>query len=51
VLFGTDAPFDAQAGSYFIPRTVADIQGAIRDQTDRSAIFEGNATNVLGIEA
>jgi aminocarboxymuconate-semialdehyde decarboxylase len=51
VLFGTDAPFDAQGGSYFIPTTLADIEGAIGKETERSAIFEGNASRVLGIEA
>jgi aminocarboxymuconate-semialdehyde decarboxylase len=51
VLFGTDAPFDAQGGSYFIPRTIADIEGAIDNETDQRAMFEGNASKVLGIEA
>jgi aminocarboxymuconate-semialdehyde decarboxylase len=50
VLFGTDTPFDAQAGSYFIPRTTADIEGAIDADANRDAIFEGNARRVLGIE-
>jgi aminocarboxymuconate-semialdehyde decarboxylase len=51
VLFGTDAPFDTQGGTYFIPRTVADIEGAIGNEAERSAIFEGNVSKVLGIEA
>ena len=51
VLFGTDAPFDAQAGAYFIPRTIADIEGAIETETQQRAIFEGNASKLLGIEA
>ena len=50
VLFGTDTPFDAQAGSYFIPRTTADIEGAIDRKADRDAIFAGNARRILGIE-
>jgi aminocarboxymuconate-semialdehyde decarboxylase len=50
VLFGTDAPFDAQAGSYFIPRTTADIEGAIDNRADRDAIFENNARRILRIE-
>jgi len=49
VLFGTDAPFDAQAGSYFIPRTTADVEGAIETAADRDAIFHGNAQRVLQI--
>ena len=50
VLFGSDAPFDAQAGSYFIPRTTADVEGAIESAADRDAIFHGNARRVLGIQ-
>jgi aminocarboxymuconate-semialdehyde decarboxylase len=50
VLFGTDTPFDAQAGSYFIPRTTADIEAAIDNKADRDAIFEDNARRILGIE-
>jgi aminocarboxymuconate-semialdehyde decarboxylase len=50
VLFGTDTPFDAQAGSYFIPRTTADVEGAIDSTADREAIFEGNARRILRIE-
>jgi aminocarboxymuconate-semialdehyde decarboxylase len=49
VLFGSDAPFDAQAGSYFIPRTTADVEAAIESASDREAIFQGNARRVLGI--
>jgi aminocarboxymuconate-semialdehyde decarboxylase len=50
VLFGTDTPFDAQAGAYFIPRTIADVNGATDSAADRDAIFEGNARRVLGIK-
>jgi hypothetical protein len=42
--------FDAQAGSYLIPRTTADIEGAIESKGDRDAIFEGNSRRILGIE-
>ena len=49
VLFGTDAPFDAQGGAYFIPRTTSDIEGAIENETERSAIFQGNVRTLLGI--
>jgi aminocarboxymuconate-semialdehyde decarboxylase len=51
VLFGTDTPFDAQAGSYFIPRTTRDIEGAIDSPVDRDAIFAGNARRILGIDS
>jgi aminocarboxymuconate-semialdehyde decarboxylase len=50
VLFGTDTPFDAQAGSYFIPRATADVNGAIVSDSHRDAIFEGNARRILGIK-
>jgi aminocarboxymuconate-semialdehyde decarboxylase len=50
VLFGTDTPFDAQAGSYFIPRTAADIERTIDSRADRDAIFEGNSRRIVGIE-
>jgi aminocarboxymuconate-semialdehyde decarboxylase len=50
VLFGTDTPFDAQGGSYFISRTTADIEGAIDNKAERDAIFEHNARRILGIE-
>lgn len=50
VLFGTDAPFDAQAGSYFIPRTISDVQGAIDKESDQVAIFEDNARRILRLE-
>jgi predicted TIM-barrel fold metal-dependent hydrolase len=49
VLFGSDAPFDAQAGSYFIPRTTADVEGAIETAAEREAIFHLNAQRVLGL--
>jgi predicted TIM-barrel fold metal-dependent hydrolase len=49
VLFGSDAPFDAQGGSYFIPRTTADVGGAIETASAREEIFRGNAERVLGI--
>jgi aminocarboxymuconate-semialdehyde decarboxylase len=49
VLFGSDAPFDAQAGSYFIPRTTADVEDAVSTAADRAAIFAGNASRLLRI--
>jgi len=47
VLFASDTPFDGQAGSYFIPRTTLDVEGAIEVQADRDAIFYGNANRTL----
>jgi aminocarboxymuconate-semialdehyde decarboxylase len=50
VLFGTDTPFDGQAGSYFIPRTSADVEDTIDGMADREGVFEGNARRILGID-
>jgi aminocarboxymuconate-semialdehyde decarboxylase len=50
VLFGTDTPFDAQGGSYFIPRTTADVDHAVDSKANRDAIFEGNARRILGVD-
>jgi aminocarboxymuconate-semialdehyde decarboxylase len=47
VLFGTDTPFDAQAGTHFIPRTTADVEGAVDAAAQRNAIFDGNANRIL----
>jgi aminocarboxymuconate-semialdehyde decarboxylase len=51
VLFGTDTPFDTKGGAHFIPVTIADVEGAVKDEEARAAIFEGNARKVLGIRA
>jgi uncharacterized protein len=50
VLFGSDAPFDTEGGSYFIPRTISDIEDAVDDASVRSAIFQGNANRILGTD-
>jgi aminocarboxymuconate-semialdehyde decarboxylase len=50
VLFGTDAPFDTQGGSVFIPGTISDVEGAIDNNAERTAIFQGNVTKLLGLE-
>ena len=47
VLFGTDAPLDAHAGSHFISTTTSDLDGAIASAASRHAIFEGNAERIL----
>jgi hypothetical protein len=49
VLFGTDALFDAQGGSYCISRTISDIEEAIDSKPEQSAIFHLNVGNVLGM--
>jgi uncharacterized protein len=51
VLFGTDTPFDAQAGSYFIPRTISDVEFAVENEDIKAAVFEDNAKRILGVES
>ena len=50
VMFGSDAPFDTKGGSYFIPRTISDVDQAVADDTARAMIFQDNAKRILGIE-
>jgi uncharacterized protein len=47
VMFGSDAPFDTKGGSYFIPRTMADIEQAVAGESERAMIFELNAERIL----
>jgi predicted TIM-barrel fold metal-dependent hydrolase len=47
VMFGSDAPFDTKGGSYFIPRTIADVEEAVADENERAMIFERNAERIL----
>jgi aminocarboxymuconate-semialdehyde decarboxylase len=51
VLFGTDTPFDAQGGSYFIPRTARDLEGAVDSPADRDAIFQGNVRRIVELDS
>ncbi|HXO07903.1 MAG TPA: amidohydrolase family protein, partial [Solirubrobacteraceae bacterium] len=51
VMFGSDAPFDTKGGSYFIPRTVSDVEAAVADQTERAMIFHDNAQRILGLNS
>jgi aminocarboxymuconate-semialdehyde decarboxylase len=51
VLFGTDAPFDTEGGSYFIPTTISDVEGAVQDEGGRAVIFARNAARILGLSA
>ena len=50
-MFGSDAPFDTKGRSYFIPRTISDVEGAVADQAERALIFQDNAERILGIES
>ncbi|HTP23394.1 MAG TPA: amidohydrolase family protein [Solirubrobacteraceae bacterium] len=51
VMFGSDAPFDTKGGSYFIPATISDVEGAVADDAERAMIFHGNAQRILRIES
>lgn len=51
VLFGTDSPFDTKAGSHFIPITISDVEEAVRDESARAAIFEGNISRIISLNA
>lgn len=48
VLFGTDTPFDSQAGAHFIPATIADVERVVPSPAARAAVFAGNASRLLG---
>jgi uncharacterized protein len=51
VMFGSDAPFDTKGGSYFIPRTISDVEAAVTDEAERAMIFQDNAERILGIKS
>lgn len=47
VLFGSDFPFDNQAGRLFIQNAIDAVNGAGFDKDQKAAIFEGNARRLL----
>jgi len=49
VVFGSDYPFDGQAGISLIQRTIDAVERTGLDQAQRRAIYEGNARRVLGL--
>jgi aminocarboxymuconate-semialdehyde decarboxylase len=49
VLFGSDTPFDGAGGGKFIPATLSDIENALTDTDERTAVLEGNARRLLHI--
>jgi len=51
VMFGSDAPFDTKGGSYFIPATISDVEGAVPDDAARAMIFHDNARRIFRIES
>jgi aminocarboxymuconate-semialdehyde decarboxylase len=51
ILFGSDAPFDGQAGFYGAPRTIKAIEAMDIPEGDRNKIFEENARKLLRLPA
>lgn len=51
ILFGSDAPFDAQLGDYGIKRTIAAIEQMDIPAADKKKIFEDNARLLLRLPA
>jgi len=47
LLFGSDAPFDAQLGDYGIRRTIEAIERMEIPAADKKKIFEDNARKLL----
>ena len=47
ILFGSDAPFDSQAGFYGTPRTIEAIENMDIPADDKKKIFEENARKLL----
>jgi predicted TIM-barrel fold metal-dependent hydrolase len=51
VLFATDCPFDPEGGPMFIRETIAALDGLDLDDGERAAIYFGNASRMLKMEA
>jgi aminocarboxymuconate-semialdehyde decarboxylase len=51
VLFGSDSPFDPEKGPGYIRATIANIQEIGLSEADQDAVFRGNATRLLGLQA
>ncbi len=49
MLFASDMPFDPEYGRRFIRDTIADVDALEISESERDAIYEGNARRVLGI--
>jgi aminocarboxymuconate-semialdehyde decarboxylase len=47
LLFGTDAPFDAQLGDYGTKRTIQAVEQMAISEEDKKKIFESNARKLL----
>ena len=47
MLFGTDAPFDAQMGDYGTKRTIQAVKDMNISDAEKKMIFEGNARKLL----
>ena len=47
LLFGTDAPFDAQLGDYGTKRTIKAVEAMTIPDAEKKKIFEDNARKLL----
>jgi predicted TIM-barrel fold metal-dependent hydrolase len=50
-MFASDAPFDTRGGSYFIPRTISDVERGVADEDERAMIFQHNAERILRLDS
>jgi aminocarboxymuconate-semialdehyde decarboxylase len=50
VLFASDSPFDPENGPGYTRATIADIEGLGLSDSDREAIYEGNARRLLPLQ-
>ncbi len=49
ILFGTDMPWGAEGGEMFVRETIAAVEEASTDDSQRSALFEENARRILRV--
>ena len=50
VLFASDAPFDPEGGPMYIRETIDIIDKLEISESDRRAIYQDNAVNLLGLK-
>lgn len=50
VLFASDSPFDPERGPGYIRATIANLESLGLTEDERSAIYEGNARRILGVD-
>jgi len=50
VLFASDSPFDPERGPGYIRATIANLESLGLTEAERTAIYEGNARRILGVD-